>query len=536
MSNSISAAMQWIRRTVPTLLVFAALGSVAYWGHHTGWRAPHLAALLGKEAASAEDWCKAHNVPDSRCIACHPELAGEDPADWCAEHGVKESECSQCHPEILNGGTAQDWCREHGVPESQCPQCHPDLAVKGDLPADPEARRVVADPPLDGDSATPGCLTHRLRVQFASGEAVKKAGVRLAQVAQHPLRATAFFPGEVEYDATRVVRCPSRVEGIVVALFFQAGESVKAGDVVAIVDSAEIGRTKSELVLARAQRDVDRAALARVRSAVERGLRGEVDVFQAEAAARTAQARLLAAHQALVNLGIAVDLEQIGQAGDEVLAEHLRVAGLPPLSPEVAKRVGASQNLVAIRAPIDGVVIERPVVAGAVVQPLESLLVVADTSRMWISFAVRAEECERVRLGQALTFVPDGIRDRPVSGTVSWISTQADATTRAIACRAEVANPDGFLRARMFGQAGVLLREEKSAITVPDEAVNWEGCCWVTFVRLTDDIFQTRKVRIGVHENGLTEVLSGVVPGEVVAAAGSYVLRSDILRNRLGAG
>lgn len=537
MKSVVVAVAHGIRRSVPTILVFAALGAVALWGHRTGWRAPHFAELLGrKDAGSTEDWCKAHNVPDSRCIACHPELAGEDPADWCSEHGVKESECSICHPEILSGEKAADWCREHGVPESQCPQCHPDIAVKGELPAGTEDHRVVREPDPEGESATPGCLTHRLRVQFASPESVKKAGVKLAAVTRQPLRATATFPGEIAYDATRVVRCPSRVEGIVVALFHQVGETVRAGEAIAIVDSAEIGHAKTELVLARAQREVDQAALVRLQNAVERGLRGQTEVFEAEAAARTAKARLLSAQQALVNLGISIDLEQVGAASDETLAEHLRLAGLPELAPGVKQRVGASQNLVAIRAPIDGIVTERPVIEGAVVQPLETLLVVADTSRMWLEFHVRAEDTDRVRLGQSVTFVPDGIPDRSVSGAVAWISTEAEHATRAIECRADVPNADGFLRSRMFGRARVLLREDPNAIAVPDEAVNWEGCCWVTFVRLADDIFQTRKVRIGTKVNGFTEILSGVVPGEIVASAGSYVLRSDILRNRLGAG
>jgi len=110
---------------LPTAVVFLGLGALGAWGHHTGWKVPKFSDLVGRSAPEQkEDWCEAHNVPDSRCIACHPELAGADAKDWCKEHGVPESRCTVCHPEILTKGVAGDWCREHGVPESGCTICN----------------------------------------------------------------------------------------------------------------------------------------------------------------------------------------------------------------------------------------------------------------------------------------------------------------------------------------------------------------------------------------------------------------------------
>jgi cobalt-zinc-cadmium efflux system membrane fusion protein len=71
---------------------------------------------------------------------------------------------------------------------------------------------------------------------------------------------------------------------------------------------------------------------------------------------------------------------------------------------------------------------------------------------------------------------------------------------------------------------------------VPNEAIQWEGCCHIVFVRLADDIFQARKLKLGASINGYTEVLVGVLPGEVVATEGSHVLKSEILKSALGAG
>ena len=92
------------------------------------------------------------------------------------------------------------------------------------------------------------------------------------------------------------------------------------------------------------------------------------------------------------------------------------------------------------------------------------------------------------------------------------------------------------LRAHVFGSGRVTIRKVPDAVTVLSEAIHWEGCCHVVFVRLTDDIFQTRKVKLGAVQGLFTEVLNGVLPGEAVVTAGSHVLKSEILKSSLGAG
>src|SRR5512143_3141753 len=147
MKGPLTGPLRLLARQGPTVLVLLALVGLGIWGHRTGWTVPSLSALWGKsEGPEKEDWCQAHNVPDSKCIACHPELAGADPKDWCKEHGVPESKCTVCHPEILTKGQANDWCKEHGVPESQCTICHPEIAVTGQPPASESSATVSLDP------------------------------------------------------------------------------------------------------------------------------------------------------------------------------------------------------------------------------------------------------------------------------------------------------------------------------------------------------------------------------------------------------
>jgi cobalt-zinc-cadmium efflux system membrane fusion protein len=196
------------------------------------------------------------------------------------------------------------------------------------------------------------------------------------------------------------------------------------------------------------------------------------------------------------------------------------------------------------------VVVDRRVVAGEQVDPAKVLFVVADTSRTWLILQVRQEDAKRLRArdplagtpGQAVRFLPGGF-DREIGGEVAWISTAADEKTRTVQVRADVANPDGRLRANTFGSGRILLREEPRAIVVPSEAVQWEGDCHVVFVRDRNfedrdapKVFYTRTVRPGARDGDLTEIIAGVLPGERVVTHGAGLLRSELLKNNLGEG
>jgi cobalt-zinc-cadmium efflux system membrane fusion protein len=559
-----------------TLVVLGMLAGVAVWGHHTGWKAQKFAELFGgAKGEEKEDWCETHNVPDSQCIACHPELVGHDAKDWCKEHGVPESQCTTCHPELLVKGKIDDWCKEHGVPESQCTECHPEIAVKGDAPPSDATVTAAGDDKPAPDPLL--CKTHLVKIQFASGEAVKKAGVGLEAVQERPMAATVAAAGEIDYDQTRVARVAARAAGTVRRVDAENGRKVKAGDVLALVDAGDVGRAKSEFLqalatveqktalvasLAELRKEADGVAalasesLERTRATSKEGFRTQGDVKEAEsklaearmaaaekraglveaqAAVQEGEIRLLAARQALSNLGVSAQPSEFAPLSQEQRAEKIRLLGIPESVAATLDRETSGGNLVALVAPFDGVVVSRDVGLGETVDSSRPLFVVADLAKMWVNLDVREEDAARVALGQNVVFRPDGA-DAAVTGKVAWIATEVGEKTRTLRVRAEVGNADGRLRARTFGSGRVVVRESPKATAVPTEAIHWDGCCNVVFVRLTDAVFQTRKVHLGAHDARYTEVLAGVLPGEVVASSGSHVLKAELLKSKLGAG
>jgi cobalt-zinc-cadmium efflux system membrane fusion protein len=537
MSGAGGRAWSLTKEHGPTVVVLAILAGVGVWGHRTGWKASAFAEVRGgPPAREKEDWCETHNVPLSRCIACNPELAGVDPKDWCKEHGMPESKCTSCHPELLTKGKADDWCREHGVPESQCTLCHPEIAVKGTAPTDESGATVVADAPAPADAGPFTCKTHLLRVQFASAQAVRKAGVALGGVEERPMALRLSANGETDYDQTRVARVSVRLPGTACRIFRQVGDAVRKGDLIALVDAVEVGKAKAEFLQSLTAVDARSRTLDRLRESSKEGFRTRAELQEAEAALREARILLFNAQQVLANLGLPVKAESVAGLGEEELAAKMRFLGLPEDAVKSLDPGTATANLLPVTAPLDGVVISREAVAGEIVDPARPLFVVADLSRMWVLLDVRQEDVGLVQAGQAVSFRPDGSAGDAVSGRVSWIGTAADEKTRTVQVRVEVENPDGRIRARTFGTGRIVVREAPKAVVVPDAAVQWEGCCHVVFVRLSDEIFQTRKVRIGARDAAYTEVLGGVLPGEIVATTGSHVLKSEILKSNLGAG
>ncbi|MGE3805333.1 MAG: efflux RND transporter periplasmic adaptor subunit, partial [Gemmataceae bacterium] len=318
-------------------------------------------------------------------------------------------------------------------------------------------------------------------------------------------------------------------------------DRVGKGDVLAVVDAAEVGRVKAEFLQAYAQLDVRTRILAQQRSA--RGSIPERTIQETEATVREARVRLLSAQQALINLGLPIDIDRFPMsASEEQMVDRLRFLGLPEQLTKELDPKTTTANLLPLRTSLDGIVVERHVVTGEVVSTEDVLFVVANTETMWLNLDVRFEDAGSVRLGQRVVFKPDGSKQE-VEGRVTWISTAANEKTRTIRVRAELPNPDGKLRGQTFGSGRIILRDVPETMVVPNEAIHWEGDCNVVFVRdrhfLEKDapkIFHVRTVRLGAKDDKNTEIIAGVLPGEVVATKGSGILRSELLKNNLGAG
>ena len=501
-------------RAVPTATVLILLGVIGYWGHYSGWMIPKFSELTGRATQREVDWCDEHGVPESICIACNADLMPKR--------------------ELLG------WCREHGVGE--CVLDHPERAQLAETPTVTPAdldrvKRALAL--KERPKNNPVCKLHLRRIQFVSRDVADKAGLDIALVDRGRMMEAVAVTGEVIYDPTRVARLSSRASGSAWHVECHVGDSVATGDILALVDAAEVGRAKSELLQAAAELDLQFKNHQRLT-----GLDGVVpgrSILEAETARTQAEVAVRRAIQTLVNLGLPITYDEVRNTPLQELAVKIRFLGLPPSLTQRLDPERTTSNLIPIVAPQDGTVVRRDVAKGEFVETAQPLVTVVDTTSMWLTMNVALEQAQYVALGQKVIFRPDG--DDEHEGTVTWISTAVDMDTRTVQVRAELANDDGHLRDETFGVGQIVLREENDAIVVPNDAIHWEGCCHVAFVRDKDymkpdsyKVFHARMVRPGAIHGDFTEMLAGLLPGEVVVTKGSGVLRAELLKGNLGAG
>jgi cobalt-zinc-cadmium efflux system membrane fusion protein len=179
-------------------------------------------------------------------------------------------------------------------------------------------------------------------------------------------------------------------------------------------------------------------------------------------------------------------------------------------------------------------------VPGELVRPDQSILTVGDLSDLWIWADLYEDQLGRVavaargklRAGIQVKAFPGEV----FAGTVDFVGPTMDEKTRTVKLRIAVKNPEGKLRAGMFAAVELYLPGEEEALAVPRSAVlSDEGRSFV-FVHHHDDFFIRRPVDPGRASADWVEVKQGLAGGETVAASGAFLLKSDVLRSKMGAG
>jgi cobalt-zinc-cadmium efflux system membrane fusion protein len=520
--------LSWILGVLPTFLALALLAAVGAWGYYEDWKLPSLAKLFGEEKK-------------------------DENADWCKEHGVPEEICVECKPNLLPKPPAYKWCDKHGVHD--CPLEHPDVAQLATVPQITKEDLERADralnfsPRKENDES---CKLHQRRLQLASVEAFRRTEIEVEKVGTARMVEGISAPGEITYDPTRVARVSARVSGTIRKMLRGLGDKVRRGEVIALVDSADVGRAKADFLQAAAQFNLRSQTLERLEKIGPEAI-PMARILEAQTALQEAKIRLLVAEQALATLGLPVRPEDYKGLEPEELARRVRQLGLPDNLGKMLDDDLPMANLVPVRSPLEGEVVSRLTVAGERIDPNKVIVVVADTSRMALVLNVRQEDSGRLSLGHTVEFQPNSGGPLEKGLKISWISPSVDEKTRTVAAQALLDNKDGRLRAKTFGTGTIIIREEPEAVVVPNGAVHWDGKCNIVFVLDKNSLFVRKKeipeadkkklvvfhvrcVRLGARDAKHTEIIAGVLPGEFVADENSEVLRGQLLKDSLGGG
>ena len=345
------------------------------------------------------------------------------------------------------------------------------------------------------------------KVQLAD-DTLKSAGIEIQAVGPRQMTSTFEVPGEIKADETRVAHVVPRLQGVVIEVLRKEGDHVRAGDVMATINSRELADAKSAYLAAEQRVEFARVALEREENLWKKKISAEQEYLEARRAFDEVRLSKEVASQKLVALGLS----------------QASVGALTTAAPDSLPRYE-------IRAPIAGTVVERDLTVGDSVPADRNIFVIADLSAVWIEASIPAKDLMNVRQGQAAVVrAPDaGLEAR---GRVSFIGSLVGDQNRRATARIVLPNTGGAWRPGSFVTVTLEQSSATVPLAVPVAAIQTFRDWQVVFVRY-GDWFEARPLKLGRSDGGWIEVLSGLKARERYAATNSFAVKAEI--GKLGA-
>jgi membrane fusion protein, heavy metal efflux system len=307
--------------------------------------------------------------------------------------------------------------------------------------------------------------------------------------------------GEVTVNEDSYSQVGAPLAARIVKITAGPGQHVTKGQQLAVLQSTEIGKARSENSTAQARLQLTRQTLERKRRLAGEHIVAQRDVQEAEAAVASAEAEVRASRSTLQALDATDSTSESSQ--------------------------------LSLRAPISGMVIERTALMGQLAEPAQPLFKIADLSNVWLSVHAFERDAVRLQTGKTAKVTLPALPGRTFQAKITLIGKQVDTASRTIPVRIAIANGSGVLRPGMSATAWVPLGESsQQIITVPAAAVQRIENQWYVFIPKSGDTFELRQVGRGRDLAGEIEIVRGLRSGETVVVDGAFLLKAEAEKAR----
>jgi cobalt-zinc-cadmium efflux system membrane fusion protein len=307
--------------------------------------------------------------------------------------------------------------------------------------------------------------------------------------------------GEVTVNEDAYSQVGAPLAARIVKITAGPGQHVEKGQQLAVLQSTEIGKARSENITAQAKLQLAQQTLERKRRLAGEHIVAQRDVQEAEAAVASAEADVRASRSTL---------QALDAAGNN-----------------------ADSSQLSLRAPISGMVIERTALMGQLAEPAQPLFKIADLSNVWLSVHAFERDAVRLQTGKTAKVTLPALPGRTFQAKITLIGKQVDTASRTIPVRIAIANGSGVLRPGMSATAWVPLGESsQQIITVPAASVQRIENQWYVFIPKSSDTFELRQVGRGRDLEGEIEIVSGLKSGETVVVDGAFLLKAEAEKAR----
>jgi cobalt-zinc-cadmium efflux system membrane fusion protein len=343
------------------------------------------------------------------------------------------------------------------------------------------------------------------------GEAeMRKFGIEVATAGPGNMARQLSLPGEITLNTDRMAHIVPRLPGVVREVRKTLGDTVKQGEVMAVIESRELANSKAEYLAALEKVSLAEAKFVREEALWKKKISAEMDYLEARQAWAEAKITLRSEEQKLHALGFPNDyLKRLPQMPDESFTRF------------------------DIVAPFDGTVIERHITRGEVLKDETDVFQIADLSSVWVNISVYQKDFQIVRKGQTVS-ISTGHDGNSAKAKIAYVSPLVKEETRTALARVILPNPSGYWRPGMFVNVKVTVEESSVPVMIPKTALQTLEDRTVVFVR-NEEGFEARPVKVGRATDDQVEILSGLSSGEQFVAKGVFALKSELKKETLQA-
>jgi cobalt-zinc-cadmium efflux system membrane fusion protein len=350
--------------------------------------------------------------------------------------------------------------------------------------------------------------------------AVAEPLIRTDSVKNVDRTKTLRLTGQVALDRTKAVEVVSTGGGRVEKVEKFLGDKVQKGDILAVIHSGDLGQAEADFLETQSALELAETTFKREKELYEKKISSQVDYLAALNELKAAQASYAAADKKLRLFGL--ENEQIAKVKDEV-------------------GIGLFADLI-LRAPRAGTVITQNISVGQIVGTTESVYTIADLSNLWVWCDVYEKDLgvlhEQTANDKSLaaTVKVKAFESIGFSGEADFVGNLMDEHTRTVKTRVQVRNPEHRLRPGMFADVEIAIPLDGQMLAVPQTAVMEDAGENFVFQYWKNDLWIRRDVAVGETYGDVVELLSGVPQGAKIVTGGAFMLKSDVLREKMGAG
>lgn len=429
-----------------------------------------------------------------------------------------------------------------------------------------------------------------------SDEKVKAVQFTFSQVKRQSMNQVRVVPGRLQYDDRKHIAIKAPTEGVLVDVQVKPGDAVKTGQVLAVLNSPEIGTARADLLQKAAEYELVRKQYD-WKSLIQNNVQKLVDALLSQRTMESVEkeftdaklgnyrSQLLPAYsQYLLALTIDKKSAPLAKSGaisqqtkqmreadvqesraalkalceqsiydvrlerDQMLAnlndaEHRMTISQQHLESLIGSGIDLNSDdmksaeklsRLEIIAPFAGTIEERTFSQSERVNRSDSLFTLAQTDTLWVAADIRESDWGAVSLngGQELKVKVNAFPDQTFTARLHYLGRKVSSTTNSVPLIAEVKNPGGILRPGMFAQVMIPGKEKTNVIAVPAKAVLDDAAQEFVFIKDSDRLFRRVDIQSGLKTEDWIEVERGLAGGEQVVEDGAFTLKSELLLER----